>query len=1157
LARALAGPAARPGPAPPPDGTCPYRGLAAFREEDAAVFFGREGEVARLVALTSDDGLVSVVGPSGSGKSSLVHAGLVPALRGASPPWRVVAFTPGADPPAAIAAALRELPGSGSPSAADLAADRGALAAALARARSGRADGERALVVVDQLEEAFTLCADEDVRTAALDALVAAAAPGGGVTVVATIRADLYGRLTAHPELATLVAGRQMLVGPLGEEGLRRAIEEPARAAGLELEPGLTRRIMNDVGDRPGTLPLLEHLLTELWRRRRGRTLTAEAYAASGGVEGALARRANEVYLGLDPERRPVARRVLLRLVAPGEGTEDTRRRATRRELAGDPAGAADVDAVIAAFAGARLLTTGRDPADGEVTVEVAHEALIRGWPELRGWVDDDRERLRETRRLADASTEWRRAGSDDEGLLYRGARLAGWQERGHHDLNADEVAFLDASAAREQGERDARRRRTRITIGALAVALAIVAGAAAFALVQRNDAADQRDVAESRQVAANARLQLVSDPELSLLLGQGAQAIADTPEAEAVVRQAAYESRVRESLHGGADLQDAAYAPDGTTVWLADDEGVIQAWTPAGGPVASFDSGQGEVSTIRVSPDGSTVATAGSDGTVKLWGTDGTPIRTLDGHEGAVYSLAFTPDGRAVISGGADGTVRVRAVAGTGPGLVLREDDGAVNAIAVDGGRGRFVTGADDGSVRIRSLTGQPGPVLETGTQVFAVAVSPDGQRVAVGDGSATLHIWTPGEPASRPVTRNATQLGGVLSIAFSPDGSHLATGGSDGTVRVWTAAGAPVTSLRGHEDQIQGVVFAADGQSVLSAGEDGSARVWAWEDLLPTASTTGPADFPPDGGSEFAVDGRSMLSVGADGSLRSWDLESPDMTVVDPYAVADGYVMAAAVSADRSRYALARVDGVVEVRSTDGTGEPVLLRGAEGTFLGAVELSDDGTRALATASDGEVRLWDVDTGTVEVIGSGIGEAYAADLSADGTTAVTGGADGVLRVFDLETATQTAELAGHDGVIFSAEIDPAAGRVVTGAVDRTVRIWDLESGEARILTGHQSETRAAFGAEGTRMISASSEVVRVWDSESGALLLEIPSPRAENWRAELSPDGSTIALQTFDADILLYPCTTCGSEEAALDLAADRTTRELTEAERTEFGLD
>ena len=425
LIRVLRGAEVGPGLGPAVSEACPYRGLEAFREEDAELFFGREEDVARLVERLRTTRFLAVLGPSGSGKSSLVAAGLIPAVRRGALPggeaWRVLSLAPGAHPLAALAARLRELPGSGSPSAADLAADERGLDLAVARALDGRPDDARVLLVVDQLEEAFTLCQDEGERAAYLGNLMyAASIPGGRCVVVVAMRADFYHRLAEHPELRSLVAAQQVL------------LDRPPQA-GLELEPGLTRRILTDVSDRPGTLPLMEHLLLEVWQRRRGRTLTLEAYAASGGVEGALARSANAIYGGMSPERQVVARRVLLRLTQPGEGTEDTRRRATRAELITRPGEEDEVDAVIASLAEARLLTTGSDPATGEPIVDVTHEALIRGWPELRGWINDDREQLRLHRRLSDAATDWD-AGGRDDGQLYRGAPLALWEGRDRAD---------------------------------------------------------------------------------------------------------------------------------------------------------------------------------------------------------------------------------------------------------------------------------------------------------------------------------------------------------------------------------------------------------------------------------------------------------------------------------------------------------------------------------------------------------------------------------------------------------------------------------------------------------------------------------------------------------------------------------------------------
>ncbi len=546
LLRAV-GAAPAPGAAVRDVGECPYRGLEAFREQDATLFHGRRRETALLVQKLRAGRFVAVLGASGSGKSSLVRAGLVPALHEQDPAVTAAILTPGATPVVTLCARLRSLIGVGAPSPSEVLDEPAALDDAAERLAGVRGPDSRLLLVVDQFEEVFSLTADPRERRAFVDALVyAATIPGGRVSVILCMRADFYARCADHPELRALVAEHQLLVGPLGAEGLRAAIEEPARSAGLELEPGLVRRIMSDVADEPGSLPLMEHLLLELWRRRRGRLMTLEAYTASGGVAGALATRANAVYGALDPEGQAIARRVLLRLTQPGEGTEDTRRRAPVAELSLSPEEAPDVERVVETMAVARLLTRSTDEATGAPTVEVAHEALIRGWPELRRWIDRDREALRLHRRLTEAAADWD-AGDRDEGGLFRGARLAAWAERDTAHLNPLEREFLDASRARAQAERSARRRRTRLALAGLAAAVVVVSAVAVVALIQWRDASHAREVALSRQLAGSSTLEtgraILSSRCCWPRRGRTSSA---TVEAEEALRAAAYDSTIR-----------------------------------------------------------------------------------------------------------------------------------------------------------------------------------------------------------------------------------------------------------------------------------------------------------------------------------------------------------------------------------------------------------------------------------------------------------------------------------------------------------------------------------------------------------------------------------------------------------------------------------
>jgi len=448
------------------EGVCPYRGLQVFEEEHAPFFFGREAATEWLVNDLRSSRFLAVVGPSGCGKSSLVRAGLVPALRRGDLPgsetWPLCVFRPGHRPLESLAVALiRLVSPADDPKALyrlmdALATDQRQLHLTTRLILTDAPAEHTIALVVDQFEEIFTLCRDEDQLGPFIDNLLYASAIEGGRTVVVlTMRADFYGKCTVYPDLAARVTDHQMLVSPMVEEELRQAIERPAQLVGLEFEGGLVEALLRDVQAEPGALPLLQHTLLELWERREGHRLTFAAYREIGGTQGAIAHRAESIYAGFDATQQAITRRIMLRLTQPGDGTEDTRRRARKSELLPTGEQAEATEAVIQTLADARLVTTARDMASGEEQVDVSDEALIRGWPRLREWIDEDRAGLRTHRRLTEAAQEWERYGRD-ESCLYRGIRLA---EAGElvatypDSLSKLERAFIEASIALRERE--------------------------------------------------------------------------------------------------------------------------------------------------------------------------------------------------------------------------------------------------------------------------------------------------------------------------------------------------------------------------------------------------------------------------------------------------------------------------------------------------------------------------------------------------------------------------------------------------------------------------------------------------------------------------------------------------------------------------------
>ena len=492
-------------PAPVP-GKAPYKGLRHFDDADSRIFFGREALAATVAARVRHSAFLAIVGASGSGKSSLLRAGVVPVLRAAG--FSVHLLTPTEHPLESLAAALtHDVPASAPALLSQLGQHEDALRSYIAASR------QPVLIAVDQFEELFTLCQDAFEREAFIDGLLAAAGPdpGPAALVILTLRADFYARCAEHPGLRDAIATRQQYIGPMGQADLRRAIERPASQAMWELEPGLVDLLLHDIGDEPGALPLLSHALLETWEQRRGRTLTLHGYAASGGVRGAIAQSAERVFDRLDPDQQAIARRVFVRLTELGDGTQVTRRRAAMDELLSRGATADPVRDVLRALSEARLITIGMD------AVEVAHEALIREWPRLRAWLDEDRDSLRARRDLGEAAREWDRLRRDP-GALYRGLRLARALEladRDAHEWTGLERAFIEASresAAKEERERtdtSARlQRRARYLALALSVIVAAAGAAAVFADQARTHAGaaaqeERRALSESARGAA------------------------------------------------------------------------------------------------------------------------------------------------------------------------------------------------------------------------------------------------------------------------------------------------------------------------------------------------------------------------------------------------------------------------------------------------------------------------------------------------------------------------------------------------------------------------------------------------------------------------------------------------------------------------------
>jgi WD40 repeat protein len=1170
--------------------TAPYRGLASFQPEHAGWFFGREDLTSLLVERLADryalgDALLIVVGPSGSGKSSLLRAGMIPALAAGGlaladcQTWPTLLFSPGGHPLMEFAGQLAPMAGltveeiasilrSDPSSCGQIVRRAMVVAAGVAQSDDngdgpggsddGQSDGKvqerRLIVVVDQFEEVFTACPDDDERRAFISALCAAAcatadrkqAPGipTSVTpsppaiVVLGLRADFYAQALQHPLLAHALQDAQLVVGPMTEAEVRRAILEPARKANLDVADGLVELLLHEFapsartsGSDPahdaGALPLLSHALLATWRRSRRGQLTVTDYRETGGIQGAVARTAEGVFEGLTAVQKELTRRLFLRLVHVADDAADTRRRVARRELLPDAnySQPTELDLVLDKFIGQRLITTGSD------TVEITHEALLTAWPRLRGWIDTDRAGLHTHRQLTEAAQTWA-STQHDPLALYRGSRLHAardWAAEPTHaeDLNTFERAFLDRSTEQELAETRATRRRTRRLqqLAAALTALILIVGAlSAYAFRERTTATEQRNLAISRQVAIEANQLRTTDIALAMQLSLAAYRIAPTPEAR-------------------SSVLDAFATP---------------AVTRINGPA-------GVMQSVAVTGNGRTMATAGTGPSLQLWNVarPGRPVvygRPLVGHTDTIYAVAFRPDGRILASASGDKTIRLWDVANPDKasliGAPLTGPANTVYSVAFSPDGHTLAAGSADNTVRLWDISdpSRPTPLAPplagpTG-YVQSIAFSPDGHTLAAGSADKTVRLWDTTDP-HQPTSLGSPLTGSgksVLSVAFSPDGRTLAAGSADDTVRLWaltdfhapTALGTPLT---GPASFVNSVAFSPDGRSLAAASSDNEVWIWNLDTHAVTVSLPHPA---PVTAVVFGHNGNTITTSAADGTARIWDLPGPVMTgpTKDIFTAAfgTGNHILAVTSTDNT----AQLWNVTDVRHPIRLGPTLTNASKIGQPSGAAALSPDAhTLAIATLQ-GDIQLWDVtdparpEPTPVQLTGF-TAAVEAVNFSPNGRILVASGNDHSTRLWDVTDPRRPAQLGkpltGPDNYVYSPVISPDGRTLAVGSADDKVWLWDIANPAKPVplgppLTGPTSYVYAVALSPNGRILAAGSadSKVRLWDIANPAKPVPLGPPLTGpvNYvnSVAFSPDGSTLAATAGDGTIWLWETT-------------------------------
>lgn len=1200
----------------------PYKGLRAFQEADAVDFFGRDVFIQQLIQRMQNDNqrFISVVGPSGSGKSSAVKAGLIPQLRKEALPgssnWYIVDMTPGAHPMEELEAALMRVsvaPPTAATILSQLREDERGLVRAVRRVLPG--DQTQLLLVIDQFEEVFTQLTDEDERRHLLALLLTASQDANSrVRLITTLRADFYDRPLLYPEFGELMRQATEVILPLKRDELEQAITQPATNVGLELEAGLVSEILNDVAEQPGPLPLMQYALTELYERRSGRFLTLQAYRDIGGVSGALARRADDLFAELNESDQQIAQQLFLRLVSINEGAEDTRRRVKLSELLSLQGDSSDIQRIVDQFGKYRLLTFDHDQETREPTVEVAHEALIRQWTRLRGWIDDNRENLRIQRRLTAATEEWRNANKDAS-YLASGTRLdqfESWVKDTQLKLTGNEFAYLDASLsqrARQQEAEQARQakeaaleKRSRNFLRALVGVFAVAAIGALFlslfafsqrsiaeenavtatiaqgeALIQADNAATAAAVAmlneaEARSLAFASGAQLAlsnNNTDLAILLALAANDGAySTLQTQRTLAEAAYAPGTRRVFSRHTDrVTSLAYSPDGKMAISGSRDNHLILWDVESGQIIRQLEGHTDwVWDVAFNPDGKQALSASQDKTLILWDVEtGEVIRRLEGHTDAVRSLAFSSDGTQALSGSADKTLILWDM-NTGKSIRQFTSDAPVYTVAFSKTGFTALSGGDSPVLTVWNV--QAGePLIRLGedgkghsSQIWGVAYTPDESAIVSASDDGTLILWS--FETAQPLRRFIGHNSRVTSLSLSPDGKMVVSGSEDNSVIVWdTATAAILHRFTGHSTLVYDVAFSPDGHQIMSASWDTTLRLW---DLENGAQLRRLNDHTaPVLGVAYGPDGKQALSASADNTLILWDTTTWQM--IHRLEGHSGAVNSVAFSPDGTM-AVSGSDDLSLILWDLQSGQKLKQMGGAGSDAGhsdgvwAVAISPDGKTIASGSRDNTIILWDLSSGAQ--INRLFGHTFRVTglaFSPDGSQLISSGFDNLLILWDVAAGSEIRRFEGHADWVRSVAFSPDGKLALSGSADNSVILWEVASGKRlRQFEGHTAQVfSVAFSHDGKLALSGSADsTIIVWDVINGGELRRFTGHSDEVRSVAFSPDDTSVLSGSGDSTARVWQVTL--SLDGLRDwIKANRYMRELTCAERALYNAE
>jgi WD40 repeat protein/serine/threonine protein kinase len=1076
----------------------PYKGLAAFQESDSHEFYGRSVLIKALVKRVVEKGTYSrflaVIGSSGSGKSSVVRAGLIPELRKGEIvgfPQYISTMSPGANPMRSLEGSILKVARSFPPELMNT-LQKGEYELNKMLELALPKDGEL-LLFIDQFEEVFTLVTDENERRRFLNLIhEALIAEKSKLRVIIAMRADFLDRPLSYVAWGDMIRERTELVPPLKPVELREAIERPAEKANLILDEGLSDLIMEDMSQQAGALPLLQYTLSQLYEKREGLMLTTKAFKEMGKISGALAKRAEEIYTSLNSAQKAVAKIVFPRLVRIGAQNR-TRQPVLLSEIFTLDNANPAIREMVNIFGEQRLLTFDYDSITRFPTVELAHEALIANWETLKNWLDDNEGALRLQERLSGDSKQWQEQNKDSS-FLAGGTRLSQYNEIENNpiiSLTKREIDYLSASNEAEANRQRAERRRQRliqglgVTMGVFGIVATILAFASFFLMqeavdardaeaIARQEAVQNAEIARVRELASSSLVNVTVSPATSLLLGLESLALGDSYEGRnALLTALETDKRLAAFYNGHSNfLRAVTLSDDGSQIVTASVDGSIILWDVASHQVISHLSAH-TVTVNALDMQGDTIASADNSGRIIIW-RSGEIVQELSMGENQIGTLAFSPDGSLLAAANAIGQIQIWST--------------------------------DDYSLQ-HTIEGHPGEFI------YSLAFAPDSVSLATGGADAAVRIW---DRDGNPLAEYLGHEGAVTALAFSPDGSLLASGGVDESLSVWNIIEERrLWATRGHSNRVTAVVFTDDG-TLLSAGRDARIVLWNIGTGLPEANF-----FNVSNSEVFGLANRgNRLFVASDNTaLIEYNIRPVLPLGRSIASIGEQELLAVAVSQNEIAYA-GGGDFSIYRQPFEGEASRLVLHTG---FVNA--LAYHGDKLISVSADKLAVLW----GANEPISIQELEDSIFSLAVHGDTVAIGLNRGTVELWSIagDEWQSLGTLSGHNNRVADLAFSPDGSQLTSASRDGTLVVWDVAS-QSKLFTleGHTDAVEAVvYSPDGTIIASGSRDkLIRLWDSSTG-LAIGTPLERHENFVMGLafSPDGRMLASGAWDNSVILW----------------------------------